>query len=166
MKRSLVCILLLAIAAPVTAQVLTYEKTFALFAGGDRRLTVTIDANGEMSIHRPAVMTRAGDYHALVPTSTYAELAVELSVLSAYTPMLQTRVGQRTAAELYVVTDQDLTIIRVRDPAMGKVVEIRFPALEAWARHYPDDVELQRMADLEQRIWALMDQHMREAGHE
>lgn len=150
----------LAVTTLTQAQSLHYERVYTLFDGDDNRLVLDIDEQGHARIHRPHFMTSAGDYEIRLSPGEWQTLVEEVSRSRQLVPdagQISRSLKLRSENDLRVVTDPEISRFSLHDQQRQLDWEYEMESVMAWAAVYPDIAGLQNMAEVENRLWLLMD---------
>ena len=153
--------------------VLRYSEHLSALAGADSGRSVVVYGDGRVVVHYPALMKRAGDYTLRLSRVEMRELLervvardfVDLDEGEARRPLES---PARAGAELFAVHDAATSTIEVNletyRPAGSRGVErrnvkreVRYYGLRAYARRYPENASLQKLAAVQSELMGFLE---------
>lgn len=146
---------LLLSASSAWAQQIVYEREFGMIAGGDNVLRIVVEADGTVTCQRPEFMTHSGLHQGHIPDAAWQGLQTAMQAIDFSGQGLAADMRQRSANELFVVSDVEISRFALFDASGQPVRFIRVESLDAYARRF-DDARLEHLQQLEQRLLGVM----------
>ncbi len=146
--------------AMALGQTLVYEREFTLIAEADNSLRMTLEANDLLTVERPIFMTRPGRFEYQLPAGSHVRLAAELTRAAVDSRALDEDVQRRAENELRHVSDDEISRFLQLDARRQVTTGVEVVSLEPWSMHFPDDVRLAALLDLQRAWYDLMDRAM------
>ena len=162
MLRVIFTLAVMVLSLPVQADRIVYERVFPLGSPGNDTLRIEIAASGDVTIQRPDIMTLSGRHEGVVDPSVYSELRGRVVGLDVDIEALEARWQARQRDEMITVTDPETTVIRLLGDEREPGVEMRVSAVQPRARLAGNDDAIARLAALEDDLWKLMEELLRE----
>lgn len=144
------------------AESLRYEKTYSQIREVDNRLILTIDDSGLVNLHRPGFMPNAGSYEWQLSDAELAQLWQSLNPeqwLAVDMQLLKRNLNQRSQSSKFYSSDSDVSRFEWND-GRGPARASEISGLAGLNTLFPQNDELQQLADAEQRVWQWLQEQL------
>lgn len=149
--------LLIGSSAAMGQQQIVYEREFSMISGEDNTLRIVVNADGDVSIDRPAFMTHAGEHRGTISASAWSELKLVMDGIDFDSRSLAEDIALRSRNELFYVSDPELSRFSLLDGDRAPLKEVQVESLKAYAERYSDQ-RLEQLRGLELQLLELMNE--------